>query len=93
METKGKEISLSERKIIIKLWKDGESFRKIGQTIGRTYSSVQRVVNNFKKTGILTSKPRSGRPKILSAREERKIINMVKVNPRITSTKIIGNVN
>ncbi len=46
METKGKEISLSERKIIIKLWKDGESFRKIGQTIERTYSSVQGVINN-----------------------------------------------
>lgn len=92
MESKGKEISVSERKIIIKLWKEGKSFRKIGQTIGRTYSSIQRVINNFKETGILTSKPRSGRPKILSVREERSIINMAKVNPRITSSKIIGNV-
>lgn len=93
MESKGREISVSERKIIIKLWKDGKSFRKIGHIIGRTYSSVQRVINNFKKTGILTSKPRSGRPKILSAREERTVVNMVKVNPRITSSKIVENVN
>lgn len=92
METEGKEISISERKIIIKLWNDGNSYRKIGQTIDRTYSSVQRVVTNFKKIGILTSKPRSGRPKKLSVREERKIINMTKINPRITSTIIVENV-
>lgn len=92
MESKGKEIGVGERKIIIKLWKEGKSFRKIGQTVGRTYSSVQRVINNFKATGILTSKPRNGRPEKLSFREERKIICMAKTNPRTTSTKIVENV-
>ncbi|XP_053966180.1 uncharacterized protein LOC128868294 isoform X2 [Anastrepha ludens] len=75
METKGKEIGVSERNNIIKLWKDGNSFRNIGKTIGRTYSSVQRVVNNYKQTGILTSKPRSGRPTTLSVQEKRRTIN------------------
>lgn len=92
METKGKEICISERKIIIKLWKEGQSFRNIGGTVGRTYSSVQRVINNYKETGIITSKPRPGRPKKLSVREERKVINMASNNPRITSTKIVENI-
>ncbi|XP_075162749.1 uncharacterized protein LOC142235379 [Haematobia irritans] len=70
----------------------GNSFRKIGKTVGRAYSSVQRVVNNFQETGILTSKPRPGRSKILSQRVERKVINVVKVNPRVTSSKIVENV-
>lgn len=88
MESKRKEISVSERKIILKLWEEGKSFREIGKTVGRQHSSVQRVVNNFKSTGILTSKPRSGRPSKLTLRERRNIVASVKANPRISASQI-----
>lgn len=88
MELNRKEICVSERKVIIKLWEEGKSFREIARIVGRRHSSVQRVVNNFKSTGIITSKPRSGRPSKLSIRERRSIIGSVKKNPRITAPQI-----
>lgn len=86
-----KEISVDERKIIIKFWKEGKSFRNIAKDVGRQYSSVQRVINNFKSTGIYTSKPRCGRPPKLSSRERRDLIKQVKVNPRLTASQLSEN--
>ena len=44
----------------------------------------------FQRNRYLTA---VGCPKILLAREERKIINILNVNSRITSSKIVKNVN
>ncbi|GFT86420.1 transposable element Tc1 transposase [Trichonephila clavipes] len=41
MESKSKEISISERKIIVKMWKDGKSRRDIARSVGRQYSPIQ----------------------------------------------------
>lgn len=38
MAAKRTEISIGEGKIIIDLWKKGETFRKIGEIVGRTRS-------------------------------------------------------
>ena len=92
MDKKRREIDLDARKIIIKLHKEGKSFREIGKIVERTHSSVQRVVQNFNSSGSLSSKPRSGRPRILTVREERSVLKMVKENPRISAAKIVGNV-
>lgn len=92
MAAKGKEICLREREIIIKLWKKGKSYREIGKTINRAHSSVQRVINNFQSSGILLSKPRSGRPSKLSIRESRSLIGFVKKNPKITASQIVNNI-
>ena len=92
MSAKGKEISVDERKIILKLREDGESFREIGRVVNRTESSVRYVIQTFKKTGIITSKPRSGRPRILTDRETRKVVSLVKVNPRLTASQIAEDV-
>lgn len=92
MDTKGKEIELGERKIIVKLWKEGKSFRKIGETVGRSHSSIQRVINNYKDTEDYLSRPRSGRPPLLTNREKRKIVQQVRKEPRLTAKKIVENV-
>ncbi len=41
MSAKGKEISVDERKIILKLREDGKSFREIGRVVNRTESLVR----------------------------------------------------
>ncbi|GIY92358.1 uncharacterized protein CEXT_627421 [Caerostris extrusa] len=72
MDLKGKEITPKERKIIIKLRNEGKnSFREIGKIVGRTHSSIQRVINNYTSSKSIISKPRSGRPSKLTAREKR----------------------
>ncbi|GFX85120.1 ATP-dependent DNA helicase [Trichonephila clavipes] len=50
METKSKEISISEREIIVKMKKYGKSRRDIARSVGRKYSSIQRVIDHFKST-------------------------------------------
>ncbi|GFV74716.1 hypothetical protein TNCV_1101021, partial [Trichonephila clavipes] len=53
------------------MWKDVKGRRDLTISVGWQYSSISRVINNFKTAGICTSKPRSGRPSKLSIREKR----------------------
>lgn len=92
MAPKRKATSSDERDIIIKLWNEGKSLREIGKTVGRTHSTVQGVIKNYKSTGSTTSKPRSGRPSTLTDREKRHIINEVQKNPKLTASKIAKDV-
>ncbi|GIX75761.1 hypothetical protein CDAR_131 [Caerostris darwini] len=59
---KGDEITPEERKIIIKLRNEGKTLREIGKIVGRTHSSIQRVINNYTSSKFIISKARSGRP-------------------------------
>ncbi|GIY85162.1 uncharacterized protein CDAR_581031 [Caerostris darwini] len=71
MDLKGKEITPEERKIIIKLRNEGKTLREIGKIVERTHSSIQRVINNYTSSKSIISKPRSGCPSKLTAREKR----------------------
>ncbi|GIX79564.1 uncharacterized protein CEXT_51431 [Caerostris extrusa] len=77
-----KEITPEERKIIIKLRNEGKTLREIGKIVGRTHSSIQRVINNYTSSKSIISKPRSGRPSKLTAREKRYVFKSVRLNPR-----------
>ncbi|GIZ02390.1 hypothetical protein CEXT_56861 [Caerostris extrusa] len=59
MDLKGKEITPEGRKIIIKLRNEGKTLREIDKIVGRTHSSIQRVINNFTSSKSIISKPRS----------------------------------
>ncbi|GIY23772.1 uncharacterized protein CDAR_418141 [Caerostris darwini] len=74
MDLKGKEITPEERKIIIKLRNEGKTLREIGKIVGRTHSSIQRVINNYTSSKSIISKPRSG----LTAREKRYVFKSVR---------------
>lgn len=88
MAPKTKKISADERRIILKLRKEGKSLGEIGQITGRTHSSVQYVVQTFNATGSIVSKPRCGRTSKLTVREKRTVLQSVKKNPRITAFQI-----
>lgn len=68
-----KEICLEVSKLIIKLHLERKSLHKIGKIIG----SVQTIINWYVNNGNSHSKQRSGRPKILTPREERNIVTAV----------------
>ncbi|GIY98960.1 hypothetical protein CEXT_241851 [Caerostris extrusa] len=85
MDLKGKEITPEERKIIIKLRNEGKTLREIGKIVGRTHSSIQRVINNYTSSKSIISKPRSGRPSKLTAREQRYVFKSIRLNPRISA--------
>ncbi|GFU24113.1 transposable element Tc1 transposase [Trichonephila clavipes] len=71
MDLKGKKITPEERKIIIKLRNEGKTLREIGKIVGRTHSSIQRVINNYTSSKSVISKPRFGCPSKLTLREKR----------------------
>ncbi|GIY94181.1 uncharacterized protein CEXT_360621 [Caerostris extrusa] len=74
---KGKEITPEERKIIIKLRNEGKTLREIGKIVGRTHSSIQRVINNCTSSKSIISKRRSGRRSKLTACEKRHVFKSV----------------
>ena len=90
---KGKEIPLAMRRLIIKLRDEGKSLRQIGKIVDKPHSSVQRVIENFLNTGNLSVRPRCGRPKKLSIREERNIIRKIKINPKLSASNIATELN
>ncbi|GIY75873.1 uncharacterized protein CEXT_168191 [Caerostris extrusa] len=75
MNLKGKEITPEERKIILKFKNEGKTLREIGKIVGRTHSSIQRVINNYTSSKSTISKPCSGRPSKLTGREKRYVFN------------------
>ena len=66
---------------------DGKSLSEISKIINRPRSSIQTVLRNFNNTGTIENKPRSGRPPLLTGRDQRQIIKKVKEEPKISAVK------
>lgn len=91
MDSKNKQISMDTKKIIINLKNDGKSLSEIAEIVKRPRSSVQYVIQQFKKTKTIANKPRSGRPRKIDHRLEKRIVRSVNENPKISACVIAGN--
>ena len=56
----------------------------------KTHSTAQYIVNKFKYTGSIKNEPRKPKRRILSAREERYVLNQIRKNPRLSAPKMQG---
>lgn len=88
MGRKRKELTIKEREIIMTLYRQQKSYSEIAKVVNRSRYSVRTVIKNVLKTKTVINKVRTGRPSKLDNRERRKILKMVKTNPRITSSEI-----
>ncbi|GIX78680.1 uncharacterized protein CEXT_677771 [Caerostris extrusa] len=77
MDLKGNDITSEERKIIIKLRNEDKTLREIGNIVGRTHSTIQRVINNYTSSKSIISKPRSGCPSKLTDLEKRYLFKSI----------------
>src|SRR2546421_721805 len=75
---KSKELTEFERGEIVGLSKINLSVRKIAEVLLIAKSTVQDVINKYRRRGLITAAPRSGRPPILTPRNTRTLIKMVK---------------
>ncbi len=66
MAPHGKELSEDLRIRIVALHKDGLGYKKFGNTLKPSYSTVARVIQRFSKTGFTRNRPCKGRSKKLS---------------------------
>ncbi|XP_055377130.1 uncharacterized protein LOC129609224 [Condylostylus longicornis] len=88
-----KETSIEFRELIIKYHLEGFSLNEIAKIIKRSKSTVQYIVQNFKKTGSVNYNKKSGGPRKLNEREERHILHEIKKNPKMSGTTIAKRVS
>ncbi|GFU43876.1 transposable element Tc1 transposase [Trichonephila clavipes] len=83
-----KETTIEERKLVIKLSNGGNSLRNIAKEVGRSVNCIQKILQKFKKTGILANNEGRARKKIMNSITERRVIHQVKIDPKISAPKI-----
>lgn len=82
------ELSQELRRQIVTLYDEkGKSYREIAKQLGRSRSTIQSVVRNYRINKTVASKPRSGRPKALSIQDEIDIIKKTRRTNRKASAK------
>lgn len=77
---KTRELSMEEKQDILKLRNEGKSIRLIGQTLGIARSTVWSILKLKGTTGVLSNRPRTGRPRKTTVDDDRKIVGAVKTS-------------
>jgi len=75
---KSKELTEFERGEIIGLSKINLSVRNIAKVLLLKKSTIQDVITKYRRRGLISAAPRSGRPPILTQRNTRALIKIVK---------------
>lgn len=86
MENIRQETDVSTRNMIVKLYAQGHTMRKIGEIVGRRHSTIQYIINKYE--GKVTNNSGRGRKKILSETDERYILREIKINPKQSVPKL-----
>lgn len=87
------EISLEMRKLVITFHQESKSVREIEQLTGIKRSTVQNIIKRYRESGSVENRKRTGRPRQISARTERKLVAEVKKNPKCTALSLLQNIN
>ncbi len=88
MAPHGKELSEDLRIRIVALHKDGLGYKKFGNSLELSYSTVARVIQRFSKTGFTRNRPPKGRSKKLSPCAVRQVQKLASKNRRMSATSI-----
>ncbi len=73
---------------IVALHKDGRGYKKFGNTLKLSYSTVARVIQRFSKMGFTRNRPRKGRSKKLSPRAVRQVQKLASKNRCMSAASI-----
>ncbi|XP_046807519.1 uncharacterized protein LOC124420036 [Lucilia cuprina] len=83
-----REISKDLRNLVVKFRNEKKSFGEISKLLNLSKSTVPTKFNNFKNTGTIENKPRSGRPRKLNRRDISFIMKEVDKNPKVNATML-----
>ncbi len=86
--TKKKELTVTERGIIISFYEAGVPERTISERTGHPKTTIHDTIMMYKKRGVLTSASRSGRPKKLTERDKRHLKSIICKERREPAQKI-----
>ena len=73
------------RRRIVELHESGESQREISRLLNVSRHGVQGVLKRFSEGFGLKNKQKPSKRKLLSARDERKLLLKSKMNPKMTA--------
>lgn len=90
---KHKELTVFERGMIIGLHKGDHGASDISRILGIPRSTCQNVIKKYDEKGLTDTLPRSGRPALLTEREERALIHQVKENRKNSIEEITESFN
>ena len=88
MGRKSKETSQEDRRIVVRLYEEGKSFKYISNTIARPITTVKNIVFRFQRSNKIQNAPRNGRPSKLSPKTKRRIERKIANNPKLSAPKI-----
>jgi transposase len=80
-----KEIAEDLRLIIVNLHKAGKDYKSISKSLDVHQSTVRQIVYKLRKFNTVATLPMSGRPAKMTARAQRRMLNEVKKNPRVSA--------
>ena len=77
-----RDAKIRERILIINWRKQGKTTRQIAELVGCSQTNVMFWINRYKKEGVvgLKNKPKSGKPKMITIDEEKKIKQKLEKN-------------
>ena len=90
---KRKELTDFERGEIIGLHKGNFSINEIKDLLGHPRSTIGDIIKKYNEQGLTSTLPRSGRPKILTDRDNRQLVKTVKTNRNLTLIEITEKFN
>ncbi|GFW97784.1 HTH_Tnp_Tc3_2 domain-containing protein [Trichonephila clavipes] len=83
-----RETSIDVRKFILRLFKKGKSYRELAKIVGRSHSCVHKIIGRFKSDGLIENKNGRGRKNILSDVSKRKVLKVMKIDPKLSAVKL-----
>ena len=78
MSEKRKETTIKERKIILSAYKQNKTIREICTLVNRPRNTIAGFIKRLKDDPTCEYQTRSGRPPVLSVREKREIVKIIK---------------
>ena len=85
---RGKELSNWQKALIVKLWKDGESYRNISSNLNIPFTTISSFIARFKRHNTVENKKRTGAPRKISPRLSGKLGCLINQNSMVMREKL-----
>ncbi|CAF1087238.1 unnamed protein product [Brachionus calyciflorus] len=70
--------------------KQGKTLETIGRELNRAISCIKRIIDRYNETNSYKDRPRSGRPRISTQKDDRNLIRLLKKN-RTEPSHVLAN--
>lgn len=85
---KAKIIKSPIKKLIVEAKESGKTDRDVAKQFHVEHTTVSKIYRRWKTEKTVKRRPKSGRPRKLTARDERALVNYVKADPKRTSVDV-----